>query len=82
MHFGRVQDRIQQKTMEATNLSTGKLPFKYLDVLLSSRELFLYQCEPLIDQIVSIIRHWTVNLLSYTGRHQLNKSVLFAITTY
>jgi hypothetical protein len=58
------------------------LPFKYLGVPLSSRKLTVHQCRPLIDKIVAKIRHWTAKLLSYAGRLQLIRSVLFAVTTY
>lgn len=39
-------------------------------------------CMPLIDRIVARIQHWTAKVLSYAGRKQLIKSVLFAITSY
>lgn len=58
------------------------LPFKYLGVPLSSRNLDVYQYESLIDKFFSRIRHWTAKLLSYTGSLQLIKSVLFSITAY
>lgn len=39
-------------------------------------------CMPLIDKINGRMRHWCSNLLSYAGRMQLMKSVVFSITNY
>ncbi|XP_058768387.1 uncharacterized protein LOC131642117 [Vicia villosa] len=82
VYFGGVPDTIQQQILVTTKFSVGKLPFKYLGVPLASRKLAIYQYEPLIDKIVSRIRHWAAKLLSYAGRLQLIKSVLFTTTNY
>lgn len=49
---------------------------------LTCKKLYVNHCQPLIDRIVARIRHWSAKLLSYAGRIQLIKSVLFAITNY
>ncbi|XP_019255176.1 PREDICTED: uncharacterized protein LOC109233767 [Nicotiana attenuata] len=63
-------------------LSTGSIPFKYLGVPLSSRKITIQQCMPLVEKMVERIRSWTSKLLSYAGRLQLIKSVLFEMQTY
>ncbi|XP_056685650.1 uncharacterized protein [Spinacia oleracea] len=39
-------------------------------------------CKPLIEKIVDRVRSWTAKFLSYAGRLQLIKSVLFGIQMY
>ncbi|XP_019226034.1 PREDICTED: uncharacterized protein LOC109207550 [Nicotiana attenuata] len=58
------------------------LPFKYLGVPLSSRKLSIQQCMPLVEKITNRIKCWTSKLLSYSGRLQLIRSVLFEMHTY
>lgn len=65
-----------------SGMSEGKLPFKYLGVPLSSQRISSMQCQPLVKNIVSRISCWATKLLSYAGRVQLIKSVLFGVQTY
>ncbi|OIT06336.1 hypothetical protein A4A49_61618, partial [Nicotiana attenuata] len=60
----------------------GVMPFKYLGVPLSPRKLTISQCIPLVDNIIARVRWWTSKFLSYSGRLQLIKSVLFEMQTY
>lgn len=60
----------------------GELPFKYLRVLLSTKTPSTIQCKSLIDKMLSKITSWTIKFLSYSGRAQLVKNVLFAIQTF
>lgn len=66
----------------ALGLSLGTIPFRYLGVPLSSKKLSVYQCKPLVDKVTARIQGWTAKYLSYAGRLQLVKSVLFGIQTY
>lgn len=59
-----------------------ELPFKYLGVPLSTRKLNIQKLLPLVEKIISNIKCWTSNLLSYSGRLQLIKSVLIERQTY
>lgn len=74
--------RTRQQILEFSGLSEGKLPFRYLGVPLSSQKLTLVQWQPLIQKILSKITCWTARFLSYAGRLQLIKSVLFGMQTY
>ncbi|KAH0633496.1 hypothetical protein KY284_036282 [Solanum tuberosum] len=59
-----------------------ELPFKYLEIPLSTKKLKLIQWQPLIEKIVSRITSWTTKKLSYAGRVQLVQTVLFGIQSY
>ncbi|XP_058785046.1 uncharacterized protein LOC131659953 [Vicia villosa] len=82
VYFGGVKEEDKQKILAVSGFEEGILSFKYLGVPLSSRKLSINQCQPLIDKIVARVNHWTTHLLSYAGRSQLVKSVLFSITAY
>ncbi|XP_019232463.1 PREDICTED: uncharacterized protein LOC109213163 [Nicotiana attenuata] len=57
-------------------------PIKYLGVPLSARKLNIHQCLPLVEKITERVRCWSARMLSYSGRVQLIKSVLFGVQTY
>ena len=63
-------------------MATGTFPFKYLGVPLTTRKLSFTDCKPLIEKTVARIRSWSAKYLSYAGRIQLIKSVLFGIQLY
>lgn len=57
VYFRDVNAQVQQKILEATKFPEGKLPFKYLGVPLYTRNLIVYQYEPLLDKIFNRIMH-------------------------
>lgn len=82
IYFGGVKEELRKEILEMTRMTEGSLPFKYLGVPLSSQKLSIMQCQPLIQKILSRITCWSARLLSYAGRIQLIKSVLFGIQIY
>ncbi|KAH1222734.1 putative ribonuclease H protein [Glycine max] len=54
----------------------------YLGVPLASKKLTVSQCQPLIEKMLARLKHWSTRLLSYVGRVQLLKSVIFSIANY
>jgi hypothetical protein len=80
--FGGVEDDQKNKVLQTTGFTEGNFPVRYLGIPLSSKKLAISHYLPLIDKIVSRIRHWTSHLLSIAGRIQLVKSVITAITQY
>ena len=60
----------------------GELPVRYLGVPLISTRLKHADCIPLLDRLTSRIKLWTSSSLTYAGRLQLIKSVLFSIQVY
>lgn len=68
--------------VNATGFQLGDLPFKNLGVPLSCKKLSVIQCMPMVERIVAKINYWTSRFLSYGGRLQMIKSVLFGMQTY
>lgn len=67
---------------EITGYKQGKLPFKYLGVLIAARKLNAGDCEMLVDKLSARIHSWGSRNLSYAGRVQLINSVLINIHSY
>ncbi|XP_019224489.1 PREDICTED: uncharacterized protein LOC109206154 [Nicotiana attenuata] len=82
MYFGGVPQEIQQLILQVTQFGKGDLPFRYLGIPLCTKRLSITQCKPLIDKILARIKSWTTRYLSYAGRLQLVKSVLYSIQVY
>lgn len=82
LYIAGVSTNFKDKICSELHLTEGTLPFKYLGVPLSTKKVTISQCMPLVEKIVDKIRSWTSKLLSYAGRIQLIKSVLFEIQTY
>ncbi|GKD48512.1 RNA-directed DNA polymerase, eukaryota, reverse transcriptase zinc-binding domain protein, partial [Tanacetum coccineum] len=60
----------------------GKLPVRYLGVLLVAKKIGIKDCESLIDKVKTRIHDWKNKSLSYAGRTQLIASVLASIQVY
>lgn len=58
------------------------VPFKYLEIPLSTKKLTLLQWQPLIDKIIASISSWTAKKLFYAMRVQLVQLVLIGIQAY
>lgn len=79
-YLGNVKDHVRRDILQATSFLEGILPFRYLGVPLTSRKLPVQHCLGLVENIVCRIKHWSSRLLSFAGRIQLIKSVLFSIS--
>lgn len=77
-----VTQEFRAQIMQDMHFTIGEMPFKYLGIPLSSRKLSIHQCLPLVEKIITRIQCWTTKFLSYSGRVQLIKSVLFEMQTY
>lgn len=73
---------VQEEILKVLGFSKGELPIRYLGVLLSTKKVSVVQCQPLIDKILGRIKSWTIKFLSYAGRAQVIKSVLFSIQVF
>nr|XP_018634159.1 uncharacterized protein LOC104119208 [Nicotiana tomentosiformis] len=71
-----------EEIVEALGFTEGKLPFKYLGIPVDEKKLAVHQYLPLIEKIIARITCWLAKLLSYAGRCQLIKAVIFGIQTY
>lgn len=77
-----VTHEVKEQIVSELQFSLGTMPFKYLDVPLSAKKLIINECMSLVEKTVARVRYWTSKLLSYSGRVQLIKSVLFEMQTY
>jgi hypothetical protein len=82
VYYGGVEEHVKVCIRQSTSFADGSLPFRYLGVPLTSKKLSIHHYMPLVDRIVDRIRNWSAKLLSYAGRLQLIKSVIFAVTNY
>ena len=64
------------------NIPHGCLPAKFLGVPLISSRLSINMCRPLIQNLTNRILSWTTFTLSFAGRVQLVKSVLFCMQAF
>ncbi|XP_056860131.1 uncharacterized protein LOC130508575 [Raphanus sativus] len=71
-------DQIKQ----ATWLTEGTLPVRYLEVPLCTKKLSITNCAPLLQAIKSKLHSWTTRTLSFAGRLQLLASVIAGITNF
>ncbi|CAI8606239.1 unnamed protein product [Vicia faba] len=77
MYYGGMKREDQLAICAETGFTQGSLPFKYFKVPLASRKITVHRCRPLIEKILKRIKHWTSRLLSYAGRMQLIRSIIF-----
>ncbi|XP_020243287.1 uncharacterized protein LOC109821515 [Asparagus officinalis] len=63
-------------------ISIGKLPMKYLGLPLSAKYPKTKDFLPLIDKVRNKIEGWISHSLSFAGRLELIKSVLFSTSAY
>ncbi|XP_039024717.1 uncharacterized protein LOC120157747 [Hibiscus syriacus] len=66
----------------ATGLKLGQLPVRYLGIPLVTRKLSSKDCSALLVKIKGRIDNWSSRKLSFGGRLQLVKSVIFSIFGY
>ncbi|XP_021843570.2 uncharacterized protein [Spinacia oleracea] len=82
VYIAGVPTDVVDQIVESLGIIKGSFPVKYLGVPLTTRKLSYTECKPLIEKTVARIKSWSARLLSYAGRLQLIKSVLFGIQLY
>ncbi|KAH7836205.1 hypothetical protein Vadar_033678 [Vaccinium darrowii] len=80
--FSGVQHSTRIEILQLLDFKEGTLPVRYLGVPLLSSKLRYMDCKPMIDKITSRTKTWTNRDLTYAGRIQLIKNVLFSMQTY
>lgn len=80
--FCGVDEDTKKSILEDTGYAEREFPIKYLGVPLITTQLSRKDCEPLIEKVTARINSWTAKYLSYAGRLQLIKYVLFSIQSY
>ncbi|KAJ6907746.1 hypothetical protein NC651_018243 [Populus alba x Populus x berolinensis] len=71
---------IRHSILEDTGFAKGSFPFRYLGVPLSPHHLLASQFSPLLHKLESAIHGWLRKNLSYTGRAELLKFVLYGMS--
>lgn len=63
-------------------ITHGSFPIRYLGVPLTTKKLRRVDSQPLIDKLYSRFSSWTVRHLSFAGRLQLLKSVIYSTISF
>ncbi|CAN4077341.1 unnamed protein product [Withania somnifera] len=82
MYFGGVDRVTMDRILNILGYEKGELSVKYLGVPLSTKKLTVQQHRPLAEKITARITNWMAKSLSYAGRLQLIRSVLFGMQAY
>lgn len=57
IYFAGVSEGKRREIIDFAQLNEGKLPFRYLGIPLNAKRLSVAQYQPLIEKMVSCIRH-------------------------
>ncbi|XP_058771889.1 uncharacterized protein LOC131645230 [Vicia villosa] len=82
IYCGGMKEEDKQTIEQITGFSRGQLPFRYLGIPLQSRKLSNNHCMVIAERIGDRMKHWSTKLLSFAGRVQLLKSVVFGFASY
>lgn len=77
-----ISDELRSSIMHEIGFLEGALPVKYLGVPLSAGRISYDQCQELLAKISARVKAWGAYKLSYAGRLELVKSVLFSMHSY
>ncbi|KAH7846413.1 hypothetical protein Vadar_013777 [Vaccinium darrowii] len=80
--FSGVHHATRENILQLLGFKEGSLPVRYLGVPLLTTKLKHVDCKNLIDRITIKIKNWANRDLTYAGRLQLIKNVLFSMQTY
>ena len=77
--YGGVMEDGKNELFNVMRIQEGALPVKYLGVPLSSRQIYVSHCRPLIDKVKNSVLGWATKRLSYAGRLELVTKVIMGI---
>jgi hypothetical protein len=77
--FGGIGNAAKQAILQHTGFSEGNFAFKYLRVPLSPHILLASQYFPPLHKLDSCIQSWHGKHLSYAGKLELIRSVLYGV---
>jgi hypothetical protein len=78
LYMSGIDGRLRSSIVEMIGIQETSLPVRYLGVPLISSRLTHTDCIPLLERITARIKLWTSSSLTYVGRLQLIKSILFS----
>ena len=82
IYFGGIKNSVKQSLLQETNFCEGSFPFRYLGVPLSPHRLLASQFSPLLLDLESAIQAWMGKNLTYAGRLELLRSVLYGMANF
>ncbi|XP_033129481.1 uncharacterized protein LOC117126159 [Brassica rapa] len=75
-------DHGETQAIASYGFPTGNLPIRYLGLPLMSRKLKIAEYAPLMNKITKSFNAWSVKLLSFAGRLQLLRTVIFGLINF
>lgn len=75
-------DHSDSQALASYGFPIGNLPIRYLGLPLMSRKLKVSEYAPLISKVTKSFQAWSVKLLSFAGRLQLLKTVIFGLINF
>lgn len=75
-------DHSESQAIVSYGFPTGNLPIRYLGLPLMSRKLKISEYEPLMSKLIKRFQAWSLKLLSFAGRLQLLKTVIFGLINF
>lgn len=80
--FSGCNYNLRKDILDLTQFIEEELPVRYLGVPLITTRLRASDCRSLVSRITSKMKSWTNKVLSYAGRAQLIKTILFSMQVY
>ena len=75
-------DQTETTAITSYGFPSGQLPIRYLGLPLMSRKLKISEYTPLMTKLTARFQSWSVKLLSFAGRLQLLKTVIFGTVNF
>ncbi|XP_056848360.1 uncharacterized protein LOC130498784 [Raphanus sativus] len=75
-------DHCETEAIISYGFPTGQFPIRYLGLPLMSRKLKISEYSALLSKLTAIFKSWSVKLLSFAGRLQLLKTVIFGTVSF
>lgn len=75
-------DQRESNAITGYGFASGKLPIRYLGLPLMSRKMKISEYSSLIVKLTKSFQGWSVKLLSFAGRLQLLKTVIFGTVNF
>lgn len=75
-------DQSETAAITSYGFPSGHLPIRYLGLPLMSRKLKVSEYAPLMNKINSCLHSWSAKMLSFAGRLQLLKTVIFGTVNF
>ncbi|XP_062104076.1 uncharacterized protein LOC133815236 [Humulus lupulus] len=82
IYYHGMPEAVVDRVLEVSGFSRSHLPFRYLGIPICSKKIPSAECKCILERMISRIRSWSTQNLSYMGRVTLINSVLISIHSY